>query len=85
MVSELVWDRRGRFSDLLEENPVTSLSLRRGLPGGEPRGHCFCWCWSRPVKTQGAVLALRLFLLLHPQGFWKGLHTEVPAEKHRGA
>lgn len=59
---------------------MTSLSLRRGLPGGEPRGHCFSWSWSWPVKTQGAALALRL-LLLHPQGFWKGLHTEVPLQE----
>ena len=82
MVSELVWDQRGTLSDLLEGNPMTSLSLRRGLPGEEPWGHGFSWSWIRPVKTQGAVLALHL-LLLHPQGFWKGLHTEVPAEKHR--
>lgn len=84
VVSELLWDQWGRLADVLEGGPVTPLSLhRQELPGGEPGGRS-SWSWSLPVDLQGVALPLP-FLLLHPHGFWEGLHTEVPAEEHRRA
>lgn len=71
--------------NLLEGHPMTSLSLCQLLFRGHPAGFCGPCNWSWPIHFQSVTVLFLFFLLcllLHSHGFWKGLHTVVPAGRH---